>query len=85
MRIVLPASFKQINLRAGVNVIVGQGVFHAADMAHLAGEIEDVVLTAHKKVDGVLIAHVRDVDGQFIADIGNVVDIAAVVPAPASR
>ena len=37
------------------------------------------MLPAHQKIDGVLIAHIRYVDGEFVAYVGKIVNIAAVV------
>src|SRR5262249_45824732 len=78
-RVPVPARLQDRELRAAVDVEVGERIPHAVEMAHLPGEVEEVVLALDQVVHGRAVADIGDVDGDAIPAVVDVEGVAAVV------
>ncbi len=77
--IVMPASFQNRQLGATVDLQIRIRVFHAVNVAHLSGEIEDIVHILNQIIHAVLVADVSDIHLDFVFDRFDVEKIAAVL------
>ncbi len=75
--IVQPASFKNVQLRRGVDVQIGERIRHRIEVASLAREVEEKVASLDQGGHGVWVAYIRRVQFDAIPDV---VDIEEVAP-----
>ena len=76
--IVQPASFENVQLRRGVDVQIGERIRHRIEMASLAREVEEKVVSLDQGGHGVLVAHIRNVQFDAIPDVMDIEKVAAI-------
>src|SRR3546814_2335251 len=62
-----------------LDVEVGLRVLHRIQMGRLPRQVEQKMLLAHEMLDGERIAYITDVDGEPVANIGDVLEIATIL------
>lgn len=73
----LAARLDEIKGRDAVTIQVEFRIAHAIAVTHLASQVEDNILVLHEDVQRMGVAHVGNVDGNTVADGGDIVKAAA--------
>ena len=79
VRVIVAAGFKQRELRGAVQGEIVVRISQRLKVAHLPGEIEDVIHAADQMINHVVFAHIGAIDLDAILDAVNVKKIAAFV------
>ena len=79
LRVADATRFQDGELRVAIDLQIGQRIRHRIEVACLASEVEEIILSLHQIAHAVGIAHVRDVDLQAVAEWLDVKKIPAII------